>query len=445
MPQKKSLYLLLLSIVLFSLTLLGCPSGIPEVSKNASPGMAITAGVDHSMILKEDGTVWVAGSNAYGQLGLGADESDRTKFTQVTTDSQGNALANVTAIASGDYHSMILKEDGSVWVTGSNTFPIENSKQQKAGQLGLGDEIDELIKFTQIPTESIGKIQTIAAGAYHSMLLAENGTLWATGANSMFDSDLGNQGASAHYYPSGQLGLKSADLFIATFSQVDTESFGIIQAISAGAYHSLLLTEDNKLFRTGKNEADLDNSQSLVNSYIDCTPTEPTPITVIDAGTSHSLIIGDGGTGWAKGSNGSGQLGIDSNNKKADTFFQAIQEGSPSSVTNVKAISAGTSHSLILKENGTVWSAGMHRTSSLVGQLGIGEENTSHTINLFTQVTKDSSSQPIAKVQAINTGGNHSLILTEDGKVLTTGRNYKGQLGIGNTTTAGLFTEVIYE
>ena len=40
---------------------------------------------DHSLILKNDGTLWSCGWNANGQLGLG-DTTNRTTFTQVTTN-----------------------------------------------------------------------------------------------------------------------------------------------------------------------------------------------------------------------------------------------------------------------------------------------------------------------------------------------------------------------
>ena len=40
---------------------------------------------DHSLILKNDGTLWCCGQNTYGQLGLG-DTNNRTTFTQITTN-----------------------------------------------------------------------------------------------------------------------------------------------------------------------------------------------------------------------------------------------------------------------------------------------------------------------------------------------------------------------
>ena len=40
---------------------------------------------NHSLILKNDGTLWGCGQNSYGQLGLG-DNTDRNTFTQITAN-----------------------------------------------------------------------------------------------------------------------------------------------------------------------------------------------------------------------------------------------------------------------------------------------------------------------------------------------------------------------
>ena len=39
----------------------------------------------HSLILKNDGTLWSCGNNNYGQLGLG-NKTNRYTFTQITTN-----------------------------------------------------------------------------------------------------------------------------------------------------------------------------------------------------------------------------------------------------------------------------------------------------------------------------------------------------------------------
>ena len=76
----------------------------------------------HSIILKQDGSVWSTGFNEDGQLGDGS-IIDKVKFTHVFS-------GDAKAVAAGNDHSLVLKRDGSVWTTGQNVH----------GQLGDGSK-----------------------------------------------------------------------------------------------------------------------------------------------------------------------------------------------------------------------------------------------------------------------------------------------------------------
>ena len=84
---------------------------------------SIAGGRYHTIALKDNGTVWAWGSNSYGQLGDGT-------TTNKTTPVPVSDLTGVTAIAGGGYHTIALKEDGTVWAWGGNS----------SGQLGDGPE-----------------------------------------------------------------------------------------------------------------------------------------------------------------------------------------------------------------------------------------------------------------------------------------------------------------
>ena len=75
--------------------------------------MTITAGGEHCLALKEDGSVWSWGFNNRGQLGDGT-TTNRWPPVQVS------GLVDVMSIAAGSNHSFALKEDGSVWSWGFN-------------------------------------------------------------------------------------------------------------------------------------------------------------------------------------------------------------------------------------------------------------------------------------------------------------------------------------
>jgi alpha-tubulin suppressor-like RCC1 family protein len=82
---------------------------------------SVSAGLQFSVALKNDGTVWAWGLNDVGQLGDGT-TTNRTRPVQV------KGLGDVTAIAAGTGHSLALKRDGTLWAWGGNSL----------GQLGDG-------------------------------------------------------------------------------------------------------------------------------------------------------------------------------------------------------------------------------------------------------------------------------------------------------------------
>ncbi len=64
----------------------------------------VAAGVNHSLTVKEDGTLWGWGSNDRGQLGIGS-TVDQWFPAQV------GGLSDVAAAAGGIYHSVAAKAD----------------------------------------------------------------------------------------------------------------------------------------------------------------------------------------------------------------------------------------------------------------------------------------------------------------------------------------------
>jgi hypothetical protein len=80
----------------------------------ASGVTAIAAGEFHSLFLRSDGSLWAMGDNYYGQLGDGTYNSTNWPEQIVASD--------VTAIAAGWQHSLFLKSDGSLWAMGDNEY-----------------------------------------------------------------------------------------------------------------------------------------------------------------------------------------------------------------------------------------------------------------------------------------------------------------------------------
>jgi alpha-tubulin suppressor-like RCC1 family protein len=87
---------------------------IPIQIPSLSGIVAIDAGYDYSLFLKNDGTVWACGNAQNGKLGSGSN------IGKVTTPVQISSLSGIISIAAGLEHSLFLKNDGSVWACGRN-------------------------------------------------------------------------------------------------------------------------------------------------------------------------------------------------------------------------------------------------------------------------------------------------------------------------------------
>lgn len=140
-------------------------TNLPEeiISSNV---VAIVAGQNSSLFLKSDGSLWAMGNDGEGQLGDGTYSSPTTG----TNRPEQIAASNVTTIAAGYFHSLFVKNDGSLWAMGFNQF----------GELGDGT----YGYGTNLPEQIVASgVTAIAAGSQHSLFVKSDGSLWAMGFN----------------------------------------------------------------------------------------------------------------------------------------------------------------------------------------------------------------------------------------------------------------------
>jgi len=191
----------------------------------------------------------------------------------------------------------------------------------------------------------VTKIRAIAAGAYHSLALKSDGTLYVVGYN---------------FY--GQLGL-GHDKNQKSWKQT---SLTAVTAMAGGSKHSLALKSDGTVWGTGWNlngqlgSGDNNQTYSWTVQGLTAASTPLTAITAIAAGGERSLALKSDGIVWVTGENGFGQLGLGDDTAR---YFWT-----KTSLTDVGAISAGQYHSFALKLDSTVWGTG----GNAFGQLGLG-------------------------------------------------------------------------
>ncbi len=152
---------------------------------------SVAAGAFHSLAVREDGTVWAWGLNTFGQLGDGS-TTDRLAPVQVV------GLTDVKAVAAGAYHSVAVRNDGSVWAWGWNAL----------GMLGDGTLTG---RSTPVRVPGLSGLTGVSAGAFHTLALGQDGAVWSWGWNGL--GQLGD-GSAATYRAipvrvSGLAGIRS--------------------------------------------------------------------------------------------------------------------------------------------------------------------------------------------------------------------------------------------
>jgi len=116
--------------------------------------------------IKTDGTLWMWGGNSSGQLG---DNTTVSKSSPVQTISFGT---NWKQVACANSYTTAIKTDGTLWTWGDNGF----------GQLGDNTIVS---KSSPIQTITFGtNWKSVACGYYHTAAVKNDGTLWCWGHNS---------------------------------------------------------------------------------------------------------------------------------------------------------------------------------------------------------------------------------------------------------------------
>ena len=93
--------------------------------------VAVAGGSDHSLAVKNDGTVWAWGDNFYGQLG------DGTTIRQ-TSPIQVLGLTGVAVAAGGHSHSLFIAQVSTVPRRVTGTWPANGTLEQQVQSIVIG-------------------------------------------------------------------------------------------------------------------------------------------------------------------------------------------------------------------------------------------------------------------------------------------------------------------
>jgi alpha-tubulin suppressor-like RCC1 family protein len=151
-----------------------CKSGLCARTPTGAPGLTgvkqVALGTSFTCVLESDGSVWCAGANYFGQLGLGTTESRSFTFRRVAS------LDNVEQIDLGGDHACALVAGGSLRCWGSNEY----------GQLGFSASDDcsgHECATTPAEVPDLSAVRQVALGDRSTCALLTDGSVRCWGKN----------------------------------------------------------------------------------------------------------------------------------------------------------------------------------------------------------------------------------------------------------------------
>jgi len=367
------------------------PSFAPAVADVTHTGdgrqvIYISSGINFSLAIRADGTLWAWGQGADGKLGIGT-TADHSVPQQVT-----GGPASWAAVSAGSTHAMGVGTDGSLWVWGNGTN----------GKLGLGTTA------SHSTPQRVGTLNTwdsVAAGYEHSTAIRTDGTLWTWGSNATGQLGIDVNGGTRNVPvqvssgPPGGLWSMTAAGFNYTLG---IGANGSLWGWGSGANH-----------RLGKGNSSDSRAPHIISegrSYVYVTASK-------SVDSAFGLAIDTVGGLWGWGASNLGQLGL------GGTGNYSI----PTRIVSGNiwtAVSAGGAFTLAVDSHHQLWAWG----DGVGGKLGLGNQTQ------FTTPQRVTTGPD--QWHMIEAGFNHSGGVTPDGVVWTWGLNTSGQLGKG-TTCAG--------
>lgn len=234
---------------------------------------AVAAGSTHTLALKTDGSLWAWGNSVCGQLGDGIDGNYNKDGSSTQRNSPVQIGAGYSAVAAGEWHSLALKTDGSLWAWGCNFY----------GELGIGSSD---LNSHPIPVLVGNGYSAVATVLNFSVALKADGSLWTWGANS--NGQLGD----------GTTTKRTSPMLIGTG----------YSAVSAGESYTVALKSDGSLWAWGYNGYGVLGDGTTSDRHV------PTRIdsgyySAVAAGWQHMVALKSDGSLWTWGNNCCGQLG----------------------------------------------------------------------------------------------------------------------------------------
>lgn len=428
---------------------------------------SVAAGIDFTMILDTDGSLWMCGYNFYGEIGNGTVDSGKHPEPVKVLD-------NVVKISAGNHSCAALDRNGDLWTwgnniyqqcgvernanTGENKYITRPTKVQSGvadvfmendccGWISNGGDLyimgyfynrEEGYVQTAQPQRISGNIQSFGADGSSYYMLDQSGALYTWGSNSYGELFLGEAYADVRGLVKTPVkaadNIRCADLQNGAIGVVDQNGVlytsgyngngllgngqrtkesspvgvqGNVQKVSLGKWLSAAVDTSGNLFTWGSNGLHGLGAGSDLR-------VSPTAVSIaanvadVDVNNEGGVFLDRNGCAWQFGN---------------WTTNENDQNGLPvQKLTNAKKVAAGDYHYAAIDQNGDLYMWG----SNNYGQLGDGSKTSDRK---YTPEKVPS----LKNIVDVALGDGFSAALDADGAVYVWGYNYYGVCANGNS------------
>ena len=358
----------------------------------------VSGGGAHTCALKSDGTAFCWGKNDKGQLGNNS-VTPSSSPVAVLVDADADAdqpLNNIQQISAGLEHTCAVKKDGGVLCWGEGIL----------GRLGYGSDSRSSLPVTVLESSSdiaLSGVTQVSAGDYHSCAVGDSGSVYCWG-----------------YGVHGQLGRSSANnsmKAVSVHGVLGSGNLTQMSQVSAGGLHTCALAGDSYQGDADYicwGRSDMGQVAHGLEPY-DLTSTFPRE--VVGSGEVVEEVVEETVEEVVEGA-------------VEETVEGAVEEV-PEEVTPLftEKITSGGGHTCALMSNeGEIHCWGLGMSGQLGDGLGVSSDR--------PIAVRNENGSHLTGMTQVSSGNFHTCGLSSDEKILCWGYGGDGQLGHAQNTDA---------